>query len=750
MRDYLSTAASVLLATNSVVVLAGHDHSTQLESVLVTAPPMNIEMATSQLGTDEITAKRAATNDAASLLRGLPGVSLYGAGGVSSLPVLRGLGDDRLRIKVDGMDLISACGNHMNPALSYIDPANVGSFNVFAGITPVSVGGDSIGGTIIANTKPVEFSDKPGQAITGGSISGFYRSNGNNFSSDVSLNAANDWLAVRYTGAYARSDNYQAGDSFKIAGPAAAGRGNLAADEVGSSEYESQNHKLGFALKVDHHLFNLDLGFQHMPYQGFPNQRMDMTSNKSNQISAGYKGDYDDFVVKAKLYKEKTRHSMDFGDDKLFWYGPNNMPGSDGVPGPISAGPNGYAAGMPMDTRGENTGVTLAADYQLDEHNILRAGIEIQQYTLDDWWEPSGKGMWPNTLWNIRDGERDRYAVYSEWQNRWSDKLSSLVGLRYEQVHMDADDVQGYNPMYAADEAAFNTSKRDLVDDNIDVSFQFKYAVNNNHSIDVGLARKARSPNLYERFAWSTNGMAMRMVNMAGDGNGYVGNLDLEPEVAYTASIASDWHDATSEQWQLVIAPYITRVKDYIDATPCTAMACTLANGMLGFRYLSFANDEAKLYGVDISGFVTLVGDEQSGGLKLQGVVNYLKAENTDTNDNLYNIMPLNATFALVHSKAGWVNTAEWQVVAAKEHVSAVRNELTTAGYSVFNLRSTYSWAHWRADVGVENLLDKGYDLPLGGAYLGQGKTMSAAGVPYGTAVPGVGRSLYAGLRYDF
>jgi iron complex outermembrane receptor protein len=34
-------------------------------------------------------------------------VSLYGAGGVSSLPSVHGLADDRLRIQVDGMDLIS-------------------------------------------------------------------------------------------------------------------------------------------------------------------------------------------------------------------------------------------------------------------------------------------------------------------------------------------------------------------------------------------------------------------------------------------------------------------------------------------------------------------------------------------------------------------------------------------------------------------------------------------------------------------
>ena len=73
------------------------------------------------------------------------------------MPAIHGMEDDRVQIVVDGMDPISACANHMNPALSYIDPSNVGSIKVFAGITPVSVGGDSIGGTISVNSPVPEF-----------------------------------------------------------------------------------------------------------------------------------------------------------------------------------------------------------------------------------------------------------------------------------------------------------------------------------------------------------------------------------------------------------------------------------------------------------------------------------------------------------------------------------------------------------------------------------------------------------------
>ena len=53
------------------------------------------------------------------------GVEFSSAGGISALPSLNGLADDPIRIRVDGREVTSACGNHMNPPLSYVDPQRV-------------------------------------------------------------------------------------------------------------------------------------------------------------------------------------------------------------------------------------------------------------------------------------------------------------------------------------------------------------------------------------------------------------------------------------------------------------------------------------------------------------------------------------------------------------------------------------------------------------------------------------------------
>ncbi len=86
--------------------------------------------------------------------------------------------------------------------------------------------------------------------------------------------------------------------------------------------------------------------------------------------------------------------------------------------------------------------------------------------------------------------------------------------------------------------------------------------------------------------------------------------------------------------------------------------------------------------------------------------------------------------------------------------MSDVRNQTKTAGYGLINLRGSYTWKQVRFDLGVDNLFDKFYSLPLGGAYVGQGTTMAlnrGRGNPaWGTAVPGMGRSIYTGLTLKF
>ena len=742
----------LLIAASLLPVTASAEDASPLMTIVVTGTPEDV--APFGVEVENLQSLRPATSDSASLLRDVPGVSLYGSGGVSSLPAIHGLADDRLRIKVDGMDLISACGNHMNPPLSYIDPTSVDAVTVFAGLAPVSSGGDSIGGTILVDSAAPAFAKAGEGVLKKGEAGMFYRSNGDARGGNLSATIASEKVSVTYSGSTVKADNYHAGDNFKSTYIDADDGHIVDADEVGSSMYKSTNQSIALAARHENHLLELKLGLQDIPYQGWPNQRMDMTGNDSEQVNLRYEGQYDWGKLEARAYHENTRHYMQFFDDKLFWYG-NGTTIPDGTACIPTEGKTGCAAGMPMDTEGKNTGAVVKADIPLSARDLLRVGTEVQRYRLDDWWDPSGRGMAPDVFWNINNGERDRLAAFGEWEAQWNPRWLTQFGLRYEKVDMDAGEVQGYNATYTADATAFNNADREKTDHNIDLTALARFMPAKTRTLEFGYARKTRSPNLYERYTWSTGGMAMSMINWSGDGNGYVGNLDLEPEVAHTFSATFDWHDAAQEKWGLKMTPYYTYVDDYIDAERCSGAAtgaCTQANLDMtdGFVYLRFVNQSASIYGLDISGHYPLAEKTPYGNFTATGLLGYVRGENETTGDNLYNMMPLNAKLAVVQQLGKWTGTAEVHLVAAKTEVSAERNEMETAGYGLLNLRGSYQWKQVRLDLGVENVLDRFYEHPLGGAYLGEGKTMSATGVPWGVPVPGSGRSIYTALNVQF
>lgn len=732
----------------AAIAPALHAQEPGLPPVVVTGSKIDDLPSSARLDDAGMARMRAASSDTAGLLADTPGVSVYGAGGVSSLPAIHGLADDRLRIKVDGMDLVASCPNHMNPPLSYVDPSNVGMLKVYAGITPVSVGGDSIGGTIVAETPRPEFA-APGQgSLVKGKAGAFYRGNNNARGGNVSAAYANETVNVTYSGAYSQADNYKAGGDFKTTEETGRAGHTLPLNEVGSTAYETRNHTLGLAWKSDRHLIEAKLGYQDIPYELYPNQRMDMLGNEQKRFNLRYLGRHDWGELEGRVYRETVRHHMEFGDDKRFWYGSASGTGSVPYGSPCSPVGMTCAAGMPMDTESKNTGAAVKASIDLSAQDLLRVGGELQQYRLDDWWPPSGSGMWPGTFRNITDGKRDRAAVFGEWERRFDARWMALAGLRYERVRTDAGNVQGYSasPMAMggqyADANAFNSFNHERTDNNVDVTALARYTMDAARDVEFGFARKVRSPNLYERYTWSTWPMAAVMNNFVGDGNGYVGNPDLKPEKAHTLSATFDWH-AADRNWEFKATPYYTRVADYVDAVKRTGFSANQ------FNVLGYANQAARLHGLDLSGRMPLA-KAGSGELGVRGLINYTNGRNLDTGGDLYNIMPLNAKLVLTHRRAGWDNGLEFVGVSAKSKVSDARNEIRTPGYGLVNLRASYSWKQARIDFGVENLFDRFYYLPTGGAYTGQGRTMSMNGIPWGIAVPGMGRSLYAGLTVGF
>ncbi|NTU53760.1 MAG: TonB-dependent receptor [Chlorobiaceae bacterium] len=762
---YRNIRQLMLLTALAASPLSAFAADVQSSEIVVTAKPDN------QAESKE--SRKSRTSDTASLLSNEPGVALQSGGSVSNLPVIHGLADDRLRISVDGMMLIACCPNHMNPPLSYLDPSQVDELRVYAGISPVSVGGDSIGGSIVATTRAPEFASAEQKHLAKGEFGSFYRGNNNARGANLSLNYATEQFSISYRGAIAKADNYTAADDFKSFTSTGNAGHTLPLDEVGSTAYETRTHNLDMAWRNSSNLYEVKLGYQDIPFQLYPNQRMDMLSNEEKRLNLHYEGKKSWGKLDARLYTEIVDHYMDFGVDKQFVYG---------------SAPYVVAPGMPMYTDGKTTGAVIKADLELSRRDLLRIGAEMQFHRLDDWWPPSpadltgmlfsatypvpavAAGMAPNTFWNINDGKRDRYGVFAEWKATWNPEWTTQLGARFEQVRMNTGPVQGYNDVdssyngvspyytalynmyykgYALSATNFNALDRERIDNNLDLTAQASLTPDETHTYEIGFARKTRSPNLYERYSWSRNAMALIMNNYVGDGNGYLGNPDLKPEIAHTISATASWHNEDKSR-EFRVTPYYTQVTDYIDAVQWDRnnnVATTNAANQFGI--LKYMNQEARLYGVDVSGRMP-IGRNGLGEWSVSGILNYVNGKNLDTDSGLYNVMPLNTKVALQHQYGELENTIELVSVSEKTDISEPRQELITPGYSLVNWRGSFSHGNIRFDFGVENVFDKFYSLPLGGAYTGQGTTMSIAGIPYGITVPGMGRSAYIGMNCKF
>ncbi|MBR0551093.1 TonB-dependent receptor [Stakelama marina] len=662
---------------------------------------------------DDLDRQDMGSSDTADILARLPGVSAFGAGGVSSLPVVRGLDNGRVGILIDGIKVDDACPNNMNPPLSYTDPQTVSAITVVTGVSPVSLGGDTIGGNILVETAQPKFAQS-GRTLVTGNVSTFYRSNGDGFGGAASVTAATDRVSLTYDGSYTQSDNYEGGGNDGI---------------VRSTEYAKTDHALTLAAQTGIGLFRVQGGIQRAPREGFPNQRMDMTDNRSWFLNGRWQNWFAWGDVDLTVHYRDTDHRMNFLADK-------------------GGTANG---GMPMNTEVHAAGYTLKLSLPVSARDTIRVGSELHHQWLDDYWPPVGGSMMmgPNTFVNVNAAHRDRLGTYAEWEANWADGLTSTIGIRNDQVWMNTGDVQPYGTgmMQMADAmaaAAFNAADHARHDSNWSGSALLHYRALDGVALDLGYAHKVRSPNIYERYAWGRGTMASNMIGWFGDGNGYVGNLNLAPERADTISGAVTFIGSGGTPWSLKIAPWFTHVADYIDVVKLGDVRNMM--GMpTGFVQLQFANREAHFYGLDVSGDVALWQGTDGAAARMSFGASWLHGQNLADDDPLYHQMPFNASVALDYANAGWDAHAEIQAVADKTRVDPTRVEPKTDGYTLVNLGTGYTWRGIRLGVEVANLFDTAYAPPLGGQSLGD---LKATGIL--RPVPGRGRSFNLSLSAKF
>ena len=659
-----------------------------------------------------------ATPDTGDMIKRLPGANINSNGPLTSIAQYRGLFGDRVNVLIDGVRISKAGPNSMDSPLSYLPASRVADVALYRGIAPVSSGIETIGGTIMANSKQAEFASGD-EAEFHGNVTAGYAENGSSRYAGVLASVANKNHRFQVAGSLDRGDDLEFDDGT-----------------IDPSRHERDTVGINYAFQQSGNTLELDVEHHDTGETGTAALPMDIMFARgenykikfSKALSNGGKFD-------ARLNYQDAEHLM------------NNYV--------LRTGPT-------MDMM---MGMMLMT---VDMHRFALTDVETHGYHFT-----YGKGNWlvgidgdqaehnatmydPNNtdfyLENYKDIERDRNSIFAEWKGALSNDWKLEAGARYTRVSMDAGKVNSnvinaMIPMSAMMQmqlnplaTAFNSADRDQDDNLVDLAAVFTRKIDDNLDIELGLARKERAPSYQERYLWAT----MESTSGLADGNNHVGDVNLDAETAYQAELGFDWHTPKA-----AFSPraFYHHINDYIQGTNygCPVMGdpvCMLSNMMGDSTPLQYSNVDAKLYGLDANWFVAVTNEWQ-----LDGTVSYVRGKRRDTSDNLYRIAPLTARTMLSYVQTGWRVGLEAVTVASQNKVSKENDELKTAGYAVFNLNGNYQPTEMvTITAGVNNLFDRGYENHLGG----YNRISDSTDIGHMDRLPGLGRSAYVGVNVNW
>jgi len=346
---------------------------------------------------------------------------------------------------------------------------------------------------------------------------------------------------------------------------------------------------------------------------------------------------------------------------------------------------------------------------------------------------------------NFNDAERRILGVFAERQQAFGDGWLAELGLRYNNVSMDADRVDGTPAMSMMGRVLrddFNGADRSQTDNNVDWVAKIYYHAQAGLRYYAGGSRKTRSPSYQERYLWlplqATGGLA--------DGRTYTCNIGLDPEVAHEVELGLDWNRGS---FDLSPRAFYRDVSDYIQGTVSTNASAlmfvqmmNMMNGTSNAAPLEFNNVDAVLYGFDIDWSYQF--DDQ---WSLGGVVNYVRGKRDDISDNLYRIAPLNTLVALNYRGAAWGVTLETFLYDEQNKVSRTNTEQKSAGYALLNVRGFWEInSRMKLGLSADNLTDKKYRDHLAGV----NRVRDNPAIALGERLPGYGRSISLRMDYRF
>lgn len=660
-----------------------------------------------------------APSDTAQLLKLMPGANLNKNGELTGIAQYRGMYGGRINVSINGSQISSGGPNAMDAPLHYAPVAILESLTVHRGISPVSIGQETIGGSMEALTYRGSFGNSENFDYNGRVYTGLQSVNSGNVSS-ATFSLANESHLFRTSLMSENADNTE-----------------FAKGKILPSEFQRQRLDLGYGFQNNRHEFDVNYTVNKTGDAGTAALPMDIESIDSKLLHLGHRWEGDSFNIVSSLSYNDIEHWM--SNYHL------RQPPQDNMAGPGTVRYRQSFAGS------ENYGFTLKIEQPIDT-GLRRFGLDghFSKHNADI----SNPNAMMFGISNFNQARRDIIGLFAEQELKLGDRSGLEMGVRVNQVAMDSGLVNAnlnpmglgagmpvmMNSMAAMLADGFNAQQLKQEDTNLDWFARLSVEASSNTIWYLGAARKMRAPSYQERYLWlpleATGGLA--------DGITYIGNVALNSEISHELEAGFDY---TRRGFTFYPRVFYKNIDDYIQGTPAenttaSQFAMMMANmGMGSANPLQFNNVDAKLYGLDLESHYQIM--EQ---FSVQANLSLVRGERRDINDNLYRIAPDNLLLAFNWSAANWTVSLENISYAAQDSVSVTNRELTTGGYSLLNLNTRfYPNKNMEVGLGINNLLDRNYQDHLAGYNRAVNPDIALRG-----RLPGVGQNIYGRLIWQF
>jgi len=638
---------------------------------------------------DQKQIERSSSFTASDILQQEPGVALSRDGVWATGVNIRGLGEQRIVMLVDGNRIETA--TDLMASMSFFDVDDIDRIEVIKGASSSLYGTGAMGGIVNVINKEGYFNSTP---YFNGSFNTGISSSNELFTRKLTFNSGSNRWFVRLSG------------SLRDAGDIRTPEGTIE-----NSQFSDQSFSLSAGVKVkENHTFKVNYQFFDADNVGIPGgsafpgpASATYKDAKREMFSANY--EIENITASLKQLKIKYFHQNIIRDVEMY---PNS---------PVVT-PSRITTPELFTPYGEHTtdGIQIQSDWNFSTRNSFIAGIDVWQrklttsrekYIRVDVLNISGDTVATNNLVRgetpIPESSFGTAGIYLQNEQKMlNDKLKVILGGRFDGVLIANE--QAFDIDYLITNGTRNDTppnQRITFEENEEYKISWSanlgvlYALTNDVDFSLNAGRSFRAPSLEESFKYIDFGNMVRL-----------GNPNLDPEKGYSVDLGFriwkpkfnmkvngfvNWlSDMIVEESGEFIYSYTTGVVDTIPA---------LINANV---------DQARLVGFDLNFEYNFYKS-----FTIYGLGSFVRGIDTKNDTSLPLIPPLNGRLGLRYELPKYLGI-DFIAVGFADQNKVATGEIETKGFARFDFAVHSSLidikiAKFQIFGGVENIGDRAY-----------------------------------------